>query len=207
MVQQVKNPPVIQETMETWVRSLGWDDPLEEENVNPLQYFLPEKSHGQRSLVGYSPKGCKELDTTKWVSMHAHTVPIFQVLKQKFLGYLLLLDAFMLFYLFLLTTLQGSGYYSHLIQLRKLRVGQLLSNKVRIWTYSPLIPRAMRFSFHYVTLLFNSENTLDAYNLGNDSMNSRDRKKDSKRGIFESGDFIKSKLPTSITYKTSPFSQ
>ena len=65
----------------------------------------------------------------------------------------------------------------------------------------------MRFSFHYVTLLFNSENTLDAYNLGNDSMNSRDRKKDSKRGIFESGDFIKSKLPTSITYKTSPFSQ
>ena len=22
---------------------------------NPLQYFLPEKSHGQRSLVGYSP--------------------------------------------------------------------------------------------------------------------------------------------------------
>ena len=134
MVQQVKNPPVIQETMETWVRSLGWDDPLEEENGNPLQYFLPEKSHGQRSLVGYSPKGCKELDTTKWVSMHAHTVPIFQVLKQKFLGYLLLLDAFMLFYLFLLTTLQGSGYYSHLIQLRKLRVGQLISNKVRIWT-------------------------------------------------------------------------
>ena len=25
--------------------------------------FLPEKSHGQRSLVGYSPKGHKELDT------------------------------------------------------------------------------------------------------------------------------------------------
>ena len=65
----------------------------------------------------------------------------------------------------------------------------------------------MHFSFHYVTLLFNSENTLDAYNLGNDSMNSRGRKKDSKGGIFESRDFIKSKLPTPITYKTSPFSQ
>ena len=65
MVQQVKDPPVIQETMEAWVRSLGWEDPLEEENGNPLQYFLPEKSHGQRSLVGYSPKGCKELETTK----------------------------------------------------------------------------------------------------------------------------------------------
>ena len=26
-----------------------------EGNDNPLQYFLPGKSHGQRSLVGYSP--------------------------------------------------------------------------------------------------------------------------------------------------------
>ena len=26
--------------------------------------FLPEKFHGQRSLVGYSPWSCKELDTT-----------------------------------------------------------------------------------------------------------------------------------------------
>ena len=25
--------------------------------------FLPGESQGQRSLVGYSPKGCKELDT------------------------------------------------------------------------------------------------------------------------------------------------
>ena len=30
---------------------------------------LPGKSHGQRSLVGYSPWGCRESDTTK----HAHT--------------------------------------------------------------------------------------------------------------------------------------
>ena len=27
--------------------------------------FLPGESHGQRSLVGYSPQGCKESDTTK----------------------------------------------------------------------------------------------------------------------------------------------
>ena len=26
--------------------------------------FLQGKSHGQRSLAGYSPRGCKELDTT-----------------------------------------------------------------------------------------------------------------------------------------------
>ena len=27
--------------------------------------FLSVKSHGQRSLVGYSPQGCEELDTTE----------------------------------------------------------------------------------------------------------------------------------------------
>ena len=30
-----------------------------EGNGSPLQYFLPEKFHGQRSLVGYSPRGHK----------------------------------------------------------------------------------------------------------------------------------------------------
>ena len=31
---------------------------------NPLQYFCLENPHGQRGLVGYSPWGCKESDTT-----------------------------------------------------------------------------------------------------------------------------------------------
>ena len=31
----------------------------------PTPVFLPEKSHGWRSLVDYSPRGCKELDTTE----------------------------------------------------------------------------------------------------------------------------------------------
>ena len=35
-----------------------------ERNGNPLQLFLSGKSHGQRSLVGYSPWVTKELDTT-----------------------------------------------------------------------------------------------------------------------------------------------
>ena len=34
-------------------------------NGNPLQYSCPKKSHGQRSLAGYSPKDWKELDMTK----------------------------------------------------------------------------------------------------------------------------------------------
>ena len=34
-------------------------------NGNPILAFLPGKSHGQRSLVGYSPWGRKESDTTE----------------------------------------------------------------------------------------------------------------------------------------------
>ena len=37
----------------------------EEGNGNPLQIFLPGESHGQRSLAGYSPWGCKEVDMTE----------------------------------------------------------------------------------------------------------------------------------------------
>ena len=32
---------------------------------HPTPVFLPGESHGQRSLVGYSPWGHKELDTTE----------------------------------------------------------------------------------------------------------------------------------------------
>ena len=32
-----------------------------EEHGSPLQYFLPGKSHGHRSLDGYSPRGCKRV--------------------------------------------------------------------------------------------------------------------------------------------------
>ena len=31
----------------------------------PTPVLLPGKSHGWKSLVGYSPWGCKELDTTE----------------------------------------------------------------------------------------------------------------------------------------------
>ena len=57
----VKNLPAM---WETWVPSLGWEDPLEK-GVKwlPTPVFLPGESHGQRSLVGYSPWRRKELDT------------------------------------------------------------------------------------------------------------------------------------------------
>ena len=44
------------ETQEKWVWSLGQEDPLEEE-MQTTPVFLLGKSHGQRSLVGYSPWG------------------------------------------------------------------------------------------------------------------------------------------------------
>ena len=47
-----------------WVRSLGQEDPLEEGWL-PTPVFLPGESHGQRSLVGYSPWGHKESDMTE----------------------------------------------------------------------------------------------------------------------------------------------
>ena len=36
----------------------------------PTPVFLPGISHGQRSLVGYSPCGRKELDMTEWLHFH-----------------------------------------------------------------------------------------------------------------------------------------
>ena len=35
--------------------------------------FLPGEFHGQRSLMGYSPWGCKESDTTEWLSLSFFT--------------------------------------------------------------------------------------------------------------------------------------
>ena len=42
----------------------GREDPLEND-MAPTPVLLPGKSHGQRSLVGYNPRGRKELDTTE----------------------------------------------------------------------------------------------------------------------------------------------
>ena len=39
---------------------------------NPLQYSCLENLHGQRSLVGYSPRGRKESDTTEWLCIAQH---------------------------------------------------------------------------------------------------------------------------------------
>ena len=48
---------------ETQIWSLGQEDPLEKEMAT-YSVFLPGKSQEQKSLVGYSPCSCKELDMT-----------------------------------------------------------------------------------------------------------------------------------------------
>ena len=54
VAQIAKNLPAMQETQ---VQSLGWRDPLGKEMATPTPVFLPGESHGQRSLMGYSPRG------------------------------------------------------------------------------------------------------------------------------------------------------
>ena len=51
-----------------WVHSLGWEDPLEKEMAT-TPVSLPGKSHGQRSVVGSSPWGCKESGTTERLTL------------------------------------------------------------------------------------------------------------------------------------------
>ena len=49
---------------ETQVQSLGEEDPLEKGRLlTPV--FLAGEFHGQRSLAGCNPWGCKESDTTE----------------------------------------------------------------------------------------------------------------------------------------------
>ena len=61
VAQTVKN---LNAMWETWVRSLGKEDPLEKGMATHSSILL-ENPHGQRSLVGYSPWGYKESDMTE----------------------------------------------------------------------------------------------------------------------------------------------
>ena len=49
---------------ETWVQSLGWEDPLEKEMATHSS-ILAWKISGRRRLVDCSPWGRKESDTTE----------------------------------------------------------------------------------------------------------------------------------------------
>ena len=61
VAQMVKNLPAMQETR---VGKIPW-----RREWLPTPVFLPEESHGQRSLVGCSPWGCKESDMTERLTL------------------------------------------------------------------------------------------------------------------------------------------
>ena len=66
MAQMVENPPAM---WETWVRSLGWKDPLGKGKATTV--FWPGEFHGL-----YSPWGCKKLDTTEQLSLSSLKYPL-----------------------------------------------------------------------------------------------------------------------------------
>ena len=61
VAQRLKHLPAM---WETWVRSQGWEDPLEKEMATHSN-ILAWKTHRQRSLVGYTPRDHKESDATE----------------------------------------------------------------------------------------------------------------------------------------------
>ena len=74
VVQWVKNLPAMQEAMKTWVRSLGWEDPLEEgmttqSSILAWRIPLTEEPGGLQS-VGLQRAGYD------WVTKHTYTPTI-----------------------------------------------------------------------------------------------------------------------------------
>ena len=68
VAQRVKHLPAIQRLrFNPWVGKIPW-----RRKWQPTLLLLPGKSHGQRSLVGYSSWDCKEWGTTERLHFHFH---------------------------------------------------------------------------------------------------------------------------------------
>ena len=88
IAQLVKNPPAMQ--FDPWVRKIPW-----RRKWQSIPVFLPGESHGQRSLVGYSLWGYKELDMTEGLYILKEISPgcslegMMLKLKLQYFGHLL----------------------------------------------------------------------------------------------------------------------
>ena len=70
----VKRLPAMRETrFDSWVGKVPWRTKWQSTPA-----LLPGKSHGRRGLIGYSPWGCKESDTTK--RLHFFTSQLSRIL-------------------------------------------------------------------------------------------------------------------------------
>ena len=83
VVQLVKNPPAV---WETWVQSLGWEDPLEKGKATHssiLAWRIPmDRGAWQATAHG----GHKESDTTEQLSLSRYERSLHRVVKNTYLG-------------------------------------------------------------------------------------------------------------------------
>ena len=105
----VKNLPAneedIRDRFHSWVGKSPWRRARQ-----PTPVFLPGEFHGQRSLGGYSPWGCKELDMTE-ATLHADIyIYIYAVYFYDFLNFLLKKHKILTF------TYRGSRFLDRLMQ-------------------------------------------------------------------------------------------
>ena len=59
-IKDIKGKETERHGSDPWVGKILWRRAWQ-----PAPVFLPGESHGLKSLMGYSPQGCKELDTTE----------------------------------------------------------------------------------------------------------------------------------------------
>ena len=94
----VKNLPATQEVQEIRVRSLGWEDPLEEElatHSSILAWRIPIDRGAWRAW-GCSSWGCKEWDTTKATK---HSIYIYIYIYIYTLSYSLYMNMYLYVYI------------------------------------------------------------------------------------------------------------
>ena len=76
--QMVKNLPVMQESqVQSWARKILW-----RRKWLPTPVLLPGKCHGQKSLAGYSPWGCKETGRTEQLT-HTHKLVQYSCIQHR----------------------------------------------------------------------------------------------------------------------------
>ena len=77
----VENPPAnvgdMRPGFDLWVGKIPW-----RRTWQPTPVFLPGESHGQRSLPGYSPWGCRvgQADVTRHIRTHVYFIRLGRVL-------------------------------------------------------------------------------------------------------------------------------